>query len=55
MRIPMQSKPVRSQLSSNANGVNISGLECTLCKAACSNLNGIAKLLCDAACDKTVC
>jgi hypothetical protein len=57
MRIPMQSMPVGSQLSQNANtnGVNASGLACTLCKAACSALSGPAKTACITACNLTVC
>jgi len=57
MRIPMQSMPVGNQLNYNAttNGVNESGLPCTLCRLACNQLSGIKKTLCNLACDKTVC
>lgn len=57
MRIPMQSMPVGNQLNYNAttNGVDESGIACTLCKLACNALSGTAKTLCLLACDKTVC
>ena len=55
MRIPMQSKPVRSQLSSNANGVNASDAACTACKIACSLVPWPASIACNAACNATVC
>lgn len=57
MKIPMKSMPIGSQLnySTTTNGVDASGIACTLCKAACEVLPIGARQACQIACNVTVC
>ena len=57
MKTPMQSMPIGNQLNYNTqtNGVDESGIACTLCKAACEVLPFGARQACQIACNLTVC
>ena len=58
MNLPIQSVPVIRNLIGTIKidqGVNPSGIACSICKAGCALLNSTAKAVCLAACNATVC
>jgi hypothetical protein len=57
MRLPVQVEAVERQSNTAPveDGINASGIACTLCHAGCGALSGIPAQLCNLACDNTVC
>lgn len=57
MKIPMKSMPIGNPLNykTQQNGVEASGIACTLCKTACAILPFGARQACELACNATVC